>query len=357
MMGFRFLHPWWLALLVPLAAAGIWLMLRPRKGPAVLYSSTTLLADLPITLAQRIKRFLPWLFLVGMMLLTVALARPQHGKEENRIRTEGIAIEMVVDRSGSMRAEDYFINEKPITRIEAVKQVFHDFVAGDNKLPGRWDDQIGLVTFGGFAEPKCPLTFDHDALLKVLDDVHCPRAIFDAAGQVINERLLNEESATAIGDALATAVDRLKGTKAKSKIIILLSDGRSNAGVLEPLEAAKAAKALGIKIYTIGIGSLSTEPIPITDPFGRRGLLPPTENLDEDTLRAIAETTAGKYFNATNTESLRNVYAVIDRLEKTKVEGRLYTEYQEFFPFALFPGLALIVLEMIFAGTRFRTLP
>jgi Ca-activated chloride channel homolog len=357
MMGFRFLHPWWLLLLILLAAAGIWLMLRPRKGPAVLYSSATLLADLPVTLTQRIKRFLPWLFLGGLMLLTVALARPQHGKEETRIRAEGIAIEMVVDRSGSMLGEDFYINKKPVTRIEAVKSVFHDFVAGKGELPGRWDDQIGLVAFGGYAEAKCPLTFDHDALLKVLEEVHCPRAIVDAAGQVINGRLLQEECATAIGDALATAVERLKPVKAKSKVIILLSDGRSNAGALEPLEAAKAAKALGIKIYTIGIGSLGDEPVPCTDPLGRRGYLPPGENLDENTLRTIAKTTGGKYFNATNTEALRNVYADIDRLEKTTSEGRLYTEYQEFFPFALFPGLGLIVLELIFAGTRFRSLP
>jgi Ca-activated chloride channel homolog len=357
MMGFRFLHPWWLALLIPIAAAGVWLMLRRPKGAAVLYSSAALLADLPITLAQRIKHFLPWLYLLGLMLLTVALARPQHGKEETLRRAEGIAIEMVVDRSGSMQAEDFNINNKPVTRLEAVKRVFHDFVAGDDELPGRWDDQIGLVAFGGFAEAKCPLTFDHDALLKILEEIHSPRAIFDAAGNPINLRLLNEESATAIGDGLATAVDRLKPVKAKSKVIILLSDGRSNAGVVQPLEAAEAAKALDIKIYTIGIGSTGDEQVPITDPFGRRGYLPPGENLDENTLRAIAQTTGGQYFNAENTESLRNVYADIDRLEKTFTEGRIYTEYREFFPYALFPGLGLIVLELIFACTRFRSLP
>ncbi|MBN2578059.1 MAG: VWA domain-containing protein [Pirellulales bacterium] len=357
MMGFRFLHPWWLLLLVPIVAAGIWLMLHRRRSAAVLYSSTALLQDLPITLAQQIKRFLPWLFLVGLMLLTVALARPQRGKEEFRVRAEGIAIEMVADRSGSMRAEDFQIEGKPATRLAVVKKVFHDFVAGDNHLPGRPDDQIGLVAFGGFPEAKCPLTFDHEALLKVLEDVKTPEAIFDSAGRVVNMRLLGEESATAIGDALALAAERLKDVKAKSKVIILLSDGRSNAGVVQPLEAAEAAKALGIKIYTIGIGTSGDEPVPITDPLGQRGFLPPGDRFDEGTLQAIAQTTGGKYFSAENTAALRKVYADIDRLEKTTSEGRMYTQYREFFPFALFPGLGLIVLELIFASTRFRSLP
>jgi Ca-activated chloride channel homolog len=357
MTGFRFHDPLWLLLWIPLLAAGIWLTLRPRRGAAVLYSSAALLRDLPVTLAQRIKRLLPWLFLSGLMLLVAALARPQHGKEEFRIRAEGIAIEMAVDRSGSMRAEDFRIDGRPVSRLEVVKRVFRDFVAGAGGLSGRTDDQIGLVAFGGFAEAKCPLTFDHDALLKILEETKTPEAIYDAAGRVVNMRLLNEESATAIGDGLATAADRLKDVSAKSKVIILLSDGRSNAGAVQPREAAETAKALGIKIYTIGIGSTGDRPVPTTDPFGNRGFLPPGENLDEEALRAIAETTGGRYFNAQNTEALRKVYAEIDRLEKTAAEGRLYTEYREFFPYALFPGLGLIVLELIFASTRFRSMP
>jgi Ca-activated chloride channel family protein len=192
MMGFRFHDPLWLLLWIPLLAAGIWLFWRPRRRAAVLYSSKALLAGLPITAAQRIKRYLPWLFLGGLLLLSAALARPQHGKEEFRIRTEGIAIEMVVDRSGSMLAEDFQVDGKPAKRIDVVKRVFHDFVAGDDELPGRPDDQVGLVAFGGFAEAKCPLTLDHDALLKVLEEVKVPEPIYDAAGRVINTRLLGE---------------------------------------------------------------------------------------------------------------------------------------------------------------------
>jgi len=357
MMGFRFHDPLWLLLLIPLVAAGVWLTVRRRRGTAVLYSSAALLSGLPITTAQRIKRFLPWLFLGGLMLLVVSLARPQHGKEEFRVHAEGIAIEMVVDRSGSMRAMDFNLDGKQVNRLAAVKKVFHDFVAGDDALPGRPDDQIGLVAFGGFAEARCPLTFDHDALLNVLKTVEIPKPIFDAAGRIINERLLQEEMSTAIGDALALAVERLESVKAKSKVIILLSDGESNAGVLPPMEAAEAAKALGMKIYTIGIGSTGMAPMPAIDPFGRRVLVPQRVRLDEATLRAIAKTTGGKYFNAKDTEALRKVYAEIDRLEKTVAEGRLYTDYREFFLFALFPGLGLIVLELFFASTRFRSLP
>ena len=174
---------------------------------------------------------------------------------------------------------------------------------------------------------------------------------------MINGRLLQEEQMTAIGDALATAVERLKPIKAKSKIIILLSDGESNAGVVDPLEAAQAAKAYGIKIYTIGIGTTGYVPIPQEDEFGRQVLVQARVQIDERALKMIAEATGGKYYNAQDTEKLRNIYADIDKLEKTTTEGRLYTEYRELFSYALFPGLGLVLLEMVLACTRFRSLP
>jgi Ca-activated chloride channel family protein len=356
MMGFRFQDPWWLLLLVPIAAAGIAIFWRRPKA-AVLYSNVVILGKLPITWAQRVKRFLPWLFLAGMAVLVVALARPQHGKEEYRIRAEGIAIEMAVDRSGSMKALDFTVDNEPANRLAAIKKVFREFVGGDGELAGRPDDAIGLVAFGGFAEAKCPLTFDHAALLTVLDDVKIPEPIFNRQGQIINERLLQEESATAIGDAIAAAVERLRPVQAKSKIVILLTDGESNAGILEPLEAAKIAKTYGIKIYTIGIGSNEPVPFPTTDMFGRKVTIKQIFPLDEKTLKAIAETTGGKYFNAKNTASLKQIYAEIDKLEKTVSEGRLYTQYRELFPFALLPGLGLILLEIALTSTRFRSLP
>jgi Ca-activated chloride channel family protein len=356
MMGFRFQDPLWLLLLIPLFAWGL-SMLRRRRKAAVLYSSVELLQKLPVTWAQRVKRFLPWVFIAGLSLLVIALARPQHGKEEFRIRANGIAIEMVVDRSGSMQALDFELDGKRANRLAAVKKVFKEFVSGKGGLPGRPDDLIGLIDFGGFVEAKCPLTLDHGALEQLIDTVKIPEEIRDSRGNVINARLLQEEQMTAIGDALATAVDRLKPVKAKSKVIILLSDGESNAGVTDPAEAAQAAKTYGIKIYTIGIGTTGTAPIPAEDAFGRPILVRQEVRLDERTLKMIADTTGGKYFNARDTQALRNVYGEIDKLEKTVSEGRLYTQYRELFAYVLFPGLGLVLLEMFLISTRFRSLP
>jgi Ca-activated chloride channel homolog len=356
MTGFRFQDPWWLFLLLLIAAAGVAALWR-RPRATVLYSSVASLRGLPVTWAQRLKRLIPLVFFAGLAMLVVALARPQHGKEEFRVRAEGIAIEMAVDRSGSMQALDFVIDDERVDRLRAIKKVFRDFVRGEGKLGGRPDDLIGLITFGGFAEPKCPLTFDHDALLAVLDDVKVPQPIFNGRREIVNERLLQEESATAIGDGIAAAVERLKPVKAKSKIIILLTDGESNAGVLQPLEAAKIAKTFGIKVYTIGLGSNGPVPFPMYDAFGRKTMIRQVFPLDEATLKSIAETTGGQYFNARDMESLKEIYASIDKLEKTVSEGRQFTQYRELFPFALFPGLGLLLAEMVLVSTRFRTLP
>ncbi|MEA1950536.1 MAG: VWA domain-containing protein [Planctomycetota bacterium] len=374
MNAFRFHDPIWLLLLVPLAVIGI-IMFRRRSQAAVLYSDVAMLRTLPVTTALRVKRMLPWLWLAGMTLLIVALARPQYGREEFRVRTEGIAVEMCIDRSGSMQAMDFEIDGKRVDRLTAVKDVFHEFVSGEKqtiededgeikrseraggKLSGRPDDQIGLIAFGGYANAKCPLTLDHDALLAVLDTVKIPQPIRNSRGEVINERLLQEEGMTAIGDALALAVDRLKDIDAKSKIIILLSDGENTAGVLTPAEAAEAAKAYGIKVYTIGVGSTGEAPFPAIDRFGRKGLASRMVRLDEETLKMLADTTGGQYFNATNTAALEEVYAEIDKLEKSKTKGRRYTQYKEMYRSAMLPGLASILLVVVLLATRFRSLP
>ena len=354
--GFRFQDPLWLLLLVPLVALGLWAVRRQRRV-AVLYSDTSILASLPKTVALRVKRLLPWVRLLGLALVGAALARPQRGREEFRIQTEGIAIQMCIDRSGSMQAMDFRIDGRQVNRLDAVKSVFRDFVAGTGGLPGRPDDLIGLVAFGGFADGKCPLTLDHGALLEVLGSVEIPQPIVDQRGRVINERLLEEEQATAIGDAVVLAVDRLKDAKAKSKVIILLSDGRQNAGVVDPAEAAQAAEAFGIKVYAIGIGGTGRAPFPAKDAFGGNILVPQLVELDERTLKMLADETGGRYFNARDTDALENVYAEIDRLEKSLSEGRLYTEYRELYQYAMFPGLGLILLEILAAATRFRSLP
>ena len=366
MSGFRFQDPLWLLLVIGLVALGL-LAIRRQRRVAVLYSDVSLLVSLPKTFALRIKRLLPWTRLAGMALVIAALARPQQGLQEFRIRTEGVAIQMCLDRSGSMQAMDFQFDGKQVDRLEAVKRVFHDFVAGRGNLPGRPDDLVGLIDFCGYADAKCPLTLDHGALLQVVDSIEISQLAhsltqrdIDRLPPELQQKLREqrrEEQATAIGDAVALAVDRLKDVEAKSKVIILLSDGENTAGVVDPADAAEAAKAFGVKIYSVGIGSTGWAPFPATDRFGRIVLQRQPVRLDEQTLTMLAETTGGVYFNAQDTLALENVYAEIDRLEKTLSEGRLYTEYRELYQYAMFPGLGLILLEILLAATRFRSLP
>ncbi len=356
MNGLRFQDPLWIAVLLPLLLVMVWAD-RQRLRFAVLYSSVEGLRSLPVTWALRLKRLLPWVRFLGLALLVVSLARPQQGREEFRIRTEGIAIEMAIDRSGSMQALDFEEAGKRVSRLDQVKRVFHDFVAGNGTLPGRPDDLIGLVAFGGFAEGKCPLTLDHGALLQILDSIEIPKPLRDSRGRVINQDYFQEEMATAIGDALALGVDRLKDAQAKSKVLILLSDGESNAGIVDPLDGAKAAKAFGIKVYTIGVGTTGVAPFPREDAFGRPMIIPQQVRLDEETLKKIAETTEGRYFNAQTTSSLEDVYAIIDKLEKTQTEGHLYTEYRELYLRTLLPGIVLLLVELVLSSTRFLSLP
>ncbi|HRX81648.1 MAG TPA: VWA domain-containing protein, partial [Pirellulaceae bacterium] len=268
MSELRLAEPLWLLMTLPLLLATMLSMRGDRRG-AVVYSSVRLLESVPVTFAQRVKRLLPWLRFAGMLIVIVALARPQHGLKDFRIQTEGISIVMCIDRSGSMQALDFQLDGERVDRLEAVKAVFHDFVAGDGRLPGRPDDQIGLVAFGGFAEAKAPLTLDHGALLEVLETVEIAEPVYDREGNVINRRYLEEERATAIGDAVALAVERLRDSQAKSKVIILLSDGENTAGAIQPEDAAKAAESFGIKIYSIGVGTTGTAPFKMIDPFGR----------------------------------------------------------------------------------------
>jgi len=354
--SFRFQAPIWLWLLILVIAFGVWSIRRDRRS-AVLYSNVELLRGLPVTLAQRLKKCLPWMRILGMVLIVFALARPQSGKEEFRIRTEGIAIEMCLDRSGSMQALDFPVDGERVNRLDAVKKVFREFVAGEGDFDGRPDDLVGLVVFGGFADAKCPPTLDHGALLEVLDTVKIAEPVRDKQGRVINERLWQEEQATAIGDAIAVAVDRLKDVKSKSRVIVLLSDGENTAGVVEPEDAAEAAAAFDIRIYSIGVGTTGMAPFPVVDAFGREVLQAQPVRLDEETLTSLAEKTGGRYFNAQDTEALADVYAEIDRLEKTETEGRLYTEYREVFQSLMLPGIACVLLQLGLSSTRFRGLP
>lgn len=356
MTGFRFQDPLWFVLWIPLLVCAF-VVIRSGRRTALLYSSARLLKGLPDTWSLRIKRLLPWVRTVGLALIVVALARPQRGRSEFRVQSEGIAIQMCLDQSGSMDAMDFFLEDEQVDRLTAVKSVLRDFVSGGSGLDGRPNDLIGLVTFGGFADSKCPLTLDHGALLQIADTIETAKPIHNSAGQIVNRRLLEEERATAIGDAVALAVDRLTDVEAKSKVIILLSDGENNAGVASPEEAAKAAAQSGIKIYTIGVGSTGVAPFVSVDVFGRKVLARQPVSLDETALKMLADQTGGRYFNARDTETLEAVYEQIDALEKTLSEGRLYTEYRELYQYAMFPGIGLVLFQTVLACTRFRSLP
>ncbi|MEQ9409762.1 MAG: VWA domain-containing protein [Fuerstiella sp.] len=355
MSTFRFETPLMLLLLVPVCAVAGFSLFRRRR--TIIYSSVETLKQLPITLRQRLRRLLPWLQLAGLTLIVIALARPQFGREETRIRTEGIAIQMCIDRSGSMQALDFPVDGEQVDRLTAVKKVFRDFVAGDGGFSGRPDDLIGLVAFGGFASALCPPTLDHGALLEILSTVKIPEPIRDDRGRVLNAELLREEQATAIGDALALAVDRLKNVKSSSKVIVLLSDGENTAGVVAPEDAAAAAAEFGIRVYSIGVGSNGMAPYRVEDAFGREFLQSQPVRLDEATLKSIADITGGAYFNAKDVDALEQVYAEIDALEKTEIEGRLYTEYREVFGYPMGAGLCCVLMTVFLGSTWLRGLP
>ncbi len=356
--AFRF-YSWLWLILAPLAIGLIAWRRRARRRPAAVFSSISDLKGLPVTLAQRIRRWLPCVYALGLCLVIVGLARPQAGKAESRIAGQGIAIELVLDVSGSMEAIDFELRGKEVNRLEAVKHVVSEFVLGSrgSGLSGRPDDLIGLVAFGGFADSKCPLTLDHGALVDIMNGLEIPRPIRDTQGEVINAEMLKEELATAIGDGVAAAVDRLRSAKAKSKVIILLTDGDSNAGVVDPRDAAKIAAESGIRLYTIGIGRSGTVPFPQDDGFGNRVLVPAQFRVDEELLRDMAETGHGRYFHASDSEGLAQVYSEINTLEKTRFEETKYSEYREMFRWFAAPGLALILLVGLLSETRFRSLP
>ncbi len=254
-----------------------------------------------------------------------------------------------------MEARDFNIGDKSVSRIAAVRHVVNEFINGskESKLPGRPNDLIGLVAFGGYADSRCPPTLDHGALSEFVKSLEIPKPIVDRrTGRAKNE----DELQTAIGDGILGGSDRLKEITAKSKILILLTDGDNNLGS-DPHDAAKAAAALGIKVYTICIGTNDVVQFPVQDAFGNERLIPRQFPIDEQLLKDIAEIAHAKYYHAYGTEALTNVYAEIDTLEKTKVEETRFTEYTEYFSWLAIPGLVLLFGTFVLQSTRFRTLP
>jgi len=355
--SFRF-QSWYFLMIIPIVFLLIVIANRPTMRPRIIYSSLEGLEKCPVTMMGRLRRLLPWFSFLGFALLAIGLARPQWGKSESRISGDGIAIQLSIDVSGSMEAIDFQIRGEDVDRLSAVKEVVKEFVLGSTTsgLKGRRDDSVGLVAFGGFADSKCPLTLDHGALIDIVNSLEVPRAVRDRRGRVINEQALQEELATAIGDGLALSVSQLKESSAKSKVVILLTDGDNNAGVVDPREAASIAKELGIKVYTIGIGKNGIVRIPREDELGRRVLVPAQFRVDEKLLREIADETGGIYFNAADSQGLADVYAKIDALEKSQLEETKYSQYHEVYPWFVMSGLVVLGIVHGLRATRFRDL-
>ncbi len=322
-------------LLIPIVLVLLWLQYRRKQEAAFTFSSLSLVKDFARSWKMRFS-FIPSLLRVlALLLVVVALAGPRQVLEESQITTEGIDIVLSLDCSGSMAAEDFTINGQRLNRLEIIKKVVDEFIKQ------RKYDKLGLVVFGARAYTICPLTSDHQWLSANLDRV----------------KIGIVEDGTAIGSGIASAVGRLKQSQAKSKVIVLLTDGMNNAGKMDPLEAAKTAKALGVKIYTIGAGTKGLAPFPVTDVFGRKFYQNVQIDIDEDTLTKIAQMTGGQYFRATDTESLRQIYQQIDKLEKTKIEEKGYKQYQELFVVFLTAALILILVEVVLINSIFLKVP
>jgi len=326
----EFAQPQWLFLLilVPLLGARSWWMARKSSG--LRYSAVSNVQSGPRTIRNRVRALPAILRMTGLTLAVLAMARPQDQDVVQEQFAEGVDIVMVLDTSTSMRAEDFRPN-----RFEAARAVGAEFISG------RTSDRVGLVVFAAKAYTQAPLTLDYDFLLEMLDEVE--------VGVI--------EDGTAIGTALAMAVNRLKDTSAESKVIILLTDGQNNRGELSPETAAEVARTLDVRVYAIGVGAHGEAPFVVDHPFaGRQRRMVPVE-IDEEMLISIADMTGGQYFRATNNQALREIYDEIGELEKTKIEERIYTNYEEKYAGFLFPGIALILLDILLSTTILRRFP
>jgi len=325
-----FAYAWVLYLLIAIPILIAWYFFKGRNNFAsVKYSSINIFDEAPITIRERLKHLPFILRMVALGLLIVALARPQSFTSGENVSTEGIDIAMVLDISGSMLAEDL----KP-NRLNAAKNVIDDFVEG------RISDRIGLVVFAREAFTQCPLTIDYNVLRNLLLDIR--------SGMI--------EDGTAIGNAIANGVNRLKESDAKSRIIILLTDGVNNSGEVDPISAAEIANTFGIRIYTIGVGSRGEAPYPVKTPFGTRYQMVPVE-IDEDVLKEISRITGGQYFRATDNRALKEIYEKIDKLEKTKIDITSYSNAKELYYSWLGGGLLFLLMELGLSRTIFRKIP
>lgn len=318
----------WALLLLPLLA--VWYARRHRRMTTdVRYPTLRAFAAVRPTIRERLRHLPFVLRLLVLAAVIIAAARPRTASEGENVVTEGIDIALVLDISGSMLAEDFRPN-----RIEAAKEVAARFVKG------RVNDRIGLVIFAGESFTQCPMTLDHAVLTELLRSTR--------------QGLI--EDGTAIGMAIAQGVNRLKDSEAKSRVMILLTDGVNNRGEIDPLTAAQIASTFGIRIYTVAVGTVGTAPYPVKTPFGVRYQNVPVE-VDEKTLQEIARRTGGQYFRATNNRALEQIYDEIDEMEKTRIEVRAYRSYTELFTGWALAALIALVLEWLAAATLVRKLP
>ena len=329
---YRFANPEYLYLLLLLPVLGYWYWRNFTKSSGrIRFSDINIIKKIGKTRKQQLRHSLFLMRLIFISLIILAFARPQSGSKMRETSTEGFDIILALDVSTSMLAEDF----KP-NRLGAVKRVAKEFIEG------RQNDRIGLVIFAGESFTQCPLTLDYGVLLTLLDQT----------------KLADREwVGTAIGMGIINAVNRLRDSKAKSKVIILLTDGVNNRGEVDPVSASNIAAALNIKIYTIGAGTMGTALTPIQDSFFGKRYVPVPVEIDEEVLQKIAMNTDARYFRATDAKKLAEIYNEIDQLEKTKIEVKEYTRYDEYFGFFLAAGLMFFILEIVFANTVFRKIP
>jgi len=327
---FRFEDPWFLIffLIIP------YLLWRRKEQLAISYSSLEILQNIRAIQVGFLSAIPLALRIFAISLFIIALARPQEGYKRTEILSMGVDIMMALDTSGSMQALDFIKNEKRDTRLAMVKDVVSKFIEN------RTNDRMGMVIFGSEAYTQCPLTLDQNILQSFLSKLDIGMA----------------GDSTAIGSAVGIAVKRLKDLKSDSKLIILLTDGRNNAGNLAPLQAAQTAKAFGIKIHTIGVGTRGKAPFLVNSIFGQRYVYQEVD-IDEVTLKEIAKITGGQYFRATDLESLESIYKQIDKMEKSEVKVFDHSEYTELFHYFLIPAILFLLFEIILSNTLLRRLP
>ena len=330
---FRFADPVWLVMLffVPL----IWFyQARYTKTPFLVFSGIKVLKHFSSRLGSFRRQILTTFRMLAMILFILALARPQFGTREEVIHTEGINIILCLDTSGSMKSIDFQLNDKPADRLSVVKKTAADFIKG------RRNDRIGMVIFGREAVTICPLTFDHKTGLRFLDHIQV-----GMAGDM-----------TSLGSAIALSAKRLSDSPGRSHVMVLLTDGMSNAGHISPQKATAISRALGIKVYTIGVGTSGIVPFEMDTPLGKEMAFR-IADLDEETLTEIALATGGTHFRAADTRGLKKIFDSINRLEKTRIEHKLFTRYRELFPFFVIWGVVVLVLTEVLMHTLLRKVP